>query len=44
MGQAYKESRDREQAIKNYRISLELEPENTNAEEMLKELEQPTGS
>jgi hypothetical protein len=32
-------SGDTEQAIQNYKKSLELNPENTNAKEMLKKLE-----
>ena len=38
LGEAYMKAGDREQAIKNYRRSLELNPRNTNAVEMLKKL------
>ncbi|HEX6625389.1 MAG TPA: tetratricopeptide repeat protein, partial [Pyrinomonadaceae bacterium] len=40
LGEAYMESGDKELAVKNYRRSLELDPKNTNAVEMLKKLEQ----
>jgi CubicO group peptidase (beta-lactamase class C family) len=40
LAEAQMESGDREQAIKNYRRSLELDPKNTNAVVMLKKLEQ----
>ena len=39
LGDAYRESGDKEQAVKNYRRSLELNPQNKNATEMLKKLE-----
>lgn len=39
LGDAYAESGDKELAIKNYRRSLELNPQNKNATEMLKKLE-----
>ena len=38
LGEAYMKAGDREQAIRNYRRSLELDPRNTNAVEMLKKL------
>ena len=38
MGEAYMVNDDKEQARKYYRKSLELNPDNTNAEEMLKRL------
>ncbi|MEZ5424720.1 MAG: serine hydrolase [Pyrinomonadaceae bacterium] len=38
LGEAYLEAGNRELAIKNYRKSLELNPENRNAEEMLERL------
>ena len=38
LGEAYKEAGDRERAIELYRKSLELNPGNTNAVQMLKEL------
>ena len=38
LGEAYMLGGDREQAIKNYRRSLELNPRNTNAADMLKKL------
>ncbi|HWS56194.1 MAG TPA: serine hydrolase [Pyrinomonadaceae bacterium] len=40
LGEAYMESGERELAIKNYRRSLELDPKNSNAVQMLKKLEQ----
>ncbi len=39
LGEAYMKSGDNENAIKNYRKSLELNPGNNNAREMLKKLE-----
>ncbi|HLM56004.1 MAG TPA: serine hydrolase [Pyrinomonadaceae bacterium] len=39
LGDAYRESGEKELAIKNYRRSLELNPANRNATEMLKKLE-----
>jgi CubicO group peptidase (beta-lactamase class C family) len=39
LGDAYAESGDKELAIKNYRRSLELNPQNKNATQMLKKLE-----
>jgi len=39
LGEAYMESGERELAIKNYRRSLELNPGNSNAVQMLKKLE-----
>jgi tetratricopeptide (TPR) repeat protein len=39
LGEAYMESGQKEEAIKNYRKSLELDPKNANATEMLKKLE-----
>ncbi|HEV3469460.1 MAG TPA: prolyl oligopeptidase family serine peptidase [Pyrinomonadaceae bacterium] len=39
LGEAYAAQGDKESAIKNYRRSLELNPQNTNAVERLKELE-----
>jgi len=38
LGKAYKKNGDNELAIKNYKKSLELNPENTDAVEILKEL------
>lgn len=38
LGEAYMNAGDREQAVRNYRRSLELDPRNTNAVEMLKKL------
>lgn len=38
LGEAYMVSGDKELAIKNYKKSLELDPKNTNAVEMLKKL------
>ncbi len=40
LGEAYMESGDKELAVKNYRRSLELDPKNANAVQMLKKLEQ----
>ncbi len=40
LGEAYMENGDTELAVKNYRRSLELNPKNSNAEQMLKKLEQ----
>jgi predicted alpha/beta superfamily hydrolase len=39
LAEAYMNSGDTERAIKNYKKSLELNPDNTNAKEMLKKLE-----
>lgn len=39
LGDAYAEAGDRERAVKNYRRSLELNPQNGNAARMLKKLE-----
>jgi imidazolonepropionase-like amidohydrolase len=39
LGEAYMANGDKQLAIKNYRKSLELNPKNTNAVEMLKKLE-----
>jgi pimeloyl-ACP methyl ester carboxylesterase len=39
LGEAYMTNGDKELAIKNYKKSLELNPANTNAEKMLKQLE-----
>ena len=39
LGEAYAENGEKELAIKSYRRSLELNPQNTNAVEMLKKLE-----
>ena len=39
LGEAYMENEEFDLAIKNYKISLELNPENKNAEEMLKKIE-----
>ena len=39
LGEACMNSGDSKKAIKNYRKSLELNPENNNAREMLKQLE-----
>ncbi len=39
LGEAYMASGDRELAIKNYKRSIELNPNNTNGIEMLKKLE-----
>lgn len=39
LGDAHAASGDTEQAIRNYRRSLELNPKNTNAQKMLKKLE-----
>ncbi|WP_141591268.1 serine hydrolase [Myxococcus sp. AB056] len=41
LGEAYAAHGDKEQAIANYRKSLELDPKNENAVKMLKALEQP---
>lgn len=38
LGEAYMENGDKQQAIKNYQKSLELNPDNTNAVEMLKRI------
>ena len=40
LGEAYLANGDRELAIKNYRKSLELDPKNTNAVDVLKKIEQ----
>jgi CubicO group peptidase (beta-lactamase class C family) len=42
LGEAYMNSGDKELAIKNYKKSLELNPENTGAIAMLKRLEAPS--
>lgn len=39
LGEAYMESGDKKAAIENYKKSLELDPENENAREMLKKIE-----
>ena len=39
LGEAYMNSDDNKNAIKNYKKSLELNPNNDNAREMLKKLE-----
>ena len=39
LGEGYMKNGDKELAIKNYKKSLELNPDNTNAVEMLKEME-----
>jgi tetratricopeptide (TPR) repeat protein len=39
LGEAYMENEEFDLAIENYKISLELNPENKNAEEMLKKIE-----
>jgi len=39
MGEAYMINDDKELAIQNYKKSLELNPNNTNAVEMLKKLQ-----
>jgi len=39
LAEAYMNSGDTENAIRNYKKSLELNPDNTNAKEMLKKLE-----
>jgi dienelactone hydrolase len=41
LGEAYLMNGERELAIKNYKKSLELNPQNTNATEALKKIEQP---
>ena len=38
LGEAYMKNGDSDLAIKNYEKSLELDPNNTNAKEILKEL------
>ena len=38
-GEGYMKNGDKELAIKNYEKSLELNPDNTNAVEMLKKME-----
>jgi cytochrome c-type biogenesis protein CcmH/NrfG len=38
LGQAYMTNGDKELAIRNYRRAVELNPQNTNAIEMLKKL------
>jgi Tfp pilus assembly protein PilF len=40
LGEAYMKHGDKDLAIKNYSRSLELNPDNTNAAEMLKRLEE----
>ena len=40
LGEAYLANNERELAIKNYRKSLELNPQNTNATDVLKKIEQ----
>jgi len=40
LGEAYVINENKEIAIENYKKSLELNPDNSNALEMLKELEQ----
>ncbi len=40
LGEAYMTDGDREQAARSYRRSLELNPDNANAVEMLRKLEQ----
>ncbi|MFP2960732.1 serine hydrolase [Myxococcus sp. 1LA] len=44
LGEAYAAHGDKAQAIASYRKSLELDPKNQNAEEMLKKLEQPAAT
>lgn len=39
LGEAYLRNNDRDLAIKNYKKSLELNPKNANAIEVLKKLE-----
>jgi tetratricopeptide (TPR) repeat protein len=39
LGEAYMKNGDREEAIKNYRKSLELNPKNENARVMIEKLE-----
>jgi len=39
LGEGYMKNGDKELAIKNYKKSLELNPDNTNAVEMLKQME-----
>jgi tetratricopeptide (TPR) repeat protein len=39
LGEAFMKSGDNKNAIKNYQKSLELNPDNNNAKEMLKNLE-----
>lgn len=41
LGEAYARANERELAVSNYKKSLELNPKNTGAAEMLKKLEQP---
>jgi tetratricopeptide (TPR) repeat protein len=43
LAEAYMKMEQRELAIQNYKKSLELDPKNTNAAEMLKRLESPAG-
>ena len=38
LGEAYMKAGDNEKAIKNYKKSLELNPENNNAKKMLEKL------
>jgi predicted negative regulator of RcsB-dependent stress response len=40
LGEAYMKKGDKEKAIENYQKSLGLNPNNTNAREMLKKLKQ----
>jgi Flp pilus assembly protein TadD len=40
LGEAYMENGERELAVRNYRRSLELDPNNSNAAQMLKKLEE----
>jgi tetratricopeptide (TPR) repeat protein len=41
LGESYMVNGDKEQATQNYRKSKELNPENTNADDMIKKLENP---
>jgi cytochrome c-type biogenesis protein CcmH/NrfG len=41
LGEAYMTNGDKERAIKNYQKAVELNPQNTNAIEMLKKLREP---
>jgi tetratricopeptide (TPR) repeat protein len=43
LGEAYMNAGQKEMAIKNYRKSVELNPRNTNAVDIIKKLESPTG-
>jgi tetratricopeptide (TPR) repeat protein len=40
LGEAYMKNGDKELAIKNYKMSLELDPQNNNAKEMIKTLKE----